>query len=96
MGEVIIRANVVHDLFAWITVVTGVRSGVYKGKLADAREAAMSQLEEKTRAMGANSFVGVDLDYEVVGQSMFKVSIGGTAVMICIENSDPKRVRNGL
>jgi uncharacterized protein YbjQ (UPF0145 family) len=42
----------------------------------------MSELEEKTRALGANAVVGIDLDYEVVGQSMLMVSISGTAVVI--------------
>jgi len=80
--EVIMGANVVRDLFASITDVIGGRSGVYESKLADAREAAMSELEEKTRALGANAVVGIDLDYEVVGQSMLMVSISGTAVVI--------------
>ena len=75
-------ADVVRDLFASITVVIGGRSSVYESKLADAHEAAMSQLEEKTPALGAHAVVGVDLDYEVVGQSIFMVSIGGTAVLI--------------
>ena len=83
VDEVIMgAAEVVRDFFASITDVIGGSSGFYESKLADADEAAMSQLEEKTRALGANSIVGIDLDYEVVGQSMFKVSIGGTAVMI--------------
>lgn len=39
---------------------------------------------ERARMMGANAVVGVDLDYEVVGQggSMLMVSISGTAVII--------------
>jgi uncharacterized protein YbjQ (UPF0145 family) len=30
--------------------------------------------------MGANAVVGVDLDYNVIGQSMMMVSANGTAV----------------
>ena len=67
VGEVNMGANVVRDLFASIIDVDDGRSGVYESKLADASEAAMSQLEEKTRALGANTVVGVDLDYEVAG-----------------------------
>ena len=65
--EVNMGANVVRDLFASIIDVDDGRSGVYESKLADASEAAMSQLEEKTRALSANTVVGVDLDYEVAG-----------------------------
>lgn len=32
--------------------------------------------------MGANAVVGVDLDYEVVGDSMLMVSVSGTAVVL--------------
>ena len=82
LGELIPGANVVRDLFASIADVDDGRSGVYKSKLAEASEAAMSQLEEKTSALGANTAVGVDLDYEVVGQCMLMVSVDGTSVMI--------------
>ena len=82
MGELVLGANVVRDLFASIADVDDGCSGVYKSKLADASEAAMGQIEEKTWALGANTAVGVDLDYEVVGQCMFMVSVDGTAAMI--------------
>ena len=42
----------------------------------------MSQLEKKTRAVGANEAVGVDPRYEVVGQHIDMVPIRGTAIMI--------------
>ena len=32
--------------------------------------------------MGADAVIGVDLDYEVVGDSMLMVSISGTAVTL--------------
>ena len=38
VGEVIMGANVVRDLFASITDVIGGRSGVYQSKLVDTRE----------------------------------------------------------
>ena len=36
----------------------------------------------RARELGANAVVGVDLDYEVVGQSMLMVSASGTAVTV--------------
>jgi len=41
-------------------------------------------LEQAARDLGANAVVGMDLDYEVVGQSggMLMVSISGTAVVV--------------
>ncbi|WP_296641782.1 YbjQ family protein [Roseinatronobacter sp.] len=82
VGEVIMGSNFVRDFMASITDVIGGRSGVYETKLADARTEASRELEERARAMGANAVVGVDLDYEVVGDSMLMVSISGTAVTV--------------
>ena len=82
VGEAIMGANVVRDIFASITDVIGGRSGAYETKLAEAREVAMQELEESAKSKGGNAVVGVDLDYEVVGQSMLMVSVSGTAVVI--------------
>ncbi len=82
VGEAIMGANVVRDLFAGITDVIGGRSGAYESKLADARKTAIDELEQRAARLGANAVVGVDLDYEVVGNSMLMVSASGTAVVI--------------
>ena len=82
VGEAIMGANIVRDFFANITDIVGGRSGAYESKLQDARETAMSELQERAAALGANAVVGVDLDYEVVGDSMLMVSASGTAVVI--------------
>lgn len=80
VGEAIMGANVVRDFFAGITDIVGGRSGAYEQKLADAREVAFRELQERAARLGADAVVGVDLDYEVVGESMLMVSVSGTAV----------------
>jgi uncharacterized protein YbjQ (UPF0145 family) len=82
VGEVIMGANIVRDLFAGITDIVGGRSGAYEQKLDEARREAMREIEEKAAALGANAVVGVDIDYEVVGNSMLMVSVSGTAVSV--------------
>ena len=82
VGEAIMGANIVRDFFASVTDVVGGRSGAYETKLKDAREEAMLELEERAAALGANAVVGIDLDYEVIGDSMLMVSVSGTAVEI--------------
>ena len=82
VGEAIMGANVVRDLFARVTDVIGGRSGAYEGKLRDAREVAFAELEGAARALGGDAVVGVDLDYEVIGDSMLMVSVSGTAVSL--------------
>ncbi|MGE4271439.1 MAG: heavy metal-binding domain-containing protein [Desulfitobacterium sp.] len=83
-GEAIMGANVVRDVFASITDIIGGRSGAYEEKLQDAREIAFQEMQQNAAHLGANAVVGVDIDYEVVGQSgsMLMVSVSGTAVTV--------------
>ncbi len=84
VGEAIMGANIVRDVFASITDIVGGRSGAYEDKLQDARDTALNELQDRAKAYGANAVVGVDLDYEVIGKagSMLMVSASGTAVTI--------------
>ncbi|MGL5285465.1 MAG: heavy metal-binding domain-containing protein [Aeromonas sp.] len=84
VGEAILGANVFKDLFANIRDIIGGRSGAYEKELSKAREIAFAELKERAEELGANAVVGIDLDYEVVGQngSMLMVSISGTAVVV--------------
>lgn len=80
VGEAIMGANVVRDLFARVTDIVGGRSGQYENKLRDARDAAMRELEAEAQHRGADAVVGIDIDYEIIGDSMMMVSVSGTAV----------------
>ncbi len=83
-GEVIVGANLFRDLFANIRDIVGGRSGSYERILADARKQAIEELQAECAALGGNAVVGVDLDYEVIGDtgSMLMVSASGTAVKV--------------
>ena len=83
-GEAILGANLFKDLFAGIRDLVGGRSGTYERELQKARDIALKELEERARDLGANAIVGVDLDYEVLGQGngMLMVSASGTAVNV--------------
>ena len=83
-GEVIVGANIFKDLFAGIRDIVGGRSGSYESTLRDARMTALNELKDEARALGADAVIGVDLDYEVLGQggSMLMVSASGTAVKL--------------
>lgn len=82
VGEAIVGANIVKDLFANIRDIVGGRSAAYEEELQKARDTAFRELEELARARGADAVVGIDLDYEVVGSSgsMLMVCISGTAI----------------
>ncbi|EEB84304.1 heavy metal-binding domain-containing protein [Roseobacter sp. GAI101] len=82
VGEAIMGANFVRDMFARVTDIVGGRSGQYENKLRDARAAAMAELESEAGAKGADAVVGIDIDYEIIGDSMMLVSVSGTAVRL--------------
>ena len=84
IGEAIMGANIFKDLFASIRDIVGGRSGSYEDELTKARQIAFRELEQEALGMGANAVVGIDLDYEVLGNknSMLMVSISGTAVTV--------------
>ena len=81
-GEAILGANIFKDLFAGVRDIVGGRSGAYEEELRRAREIAMQELAAEATSRGADAVVGIDLDYETVGQgaSMLMVSASGTAV----------------
>ncbi len=83
-GEVIVGANIFRDLFASITDIVGGRSGKYENVLARARGEAIEEMKAEAAKLGGNAVIGVDLDYEVLGQngSMLMVSASGTAVTV--------------
>ncbi|HWO74579.1 MAG TPA: YbjQ family protein [Bacillus sp. (in: firmicutes)] len=80
-GEAIMGANVVRDFLAGITDIIGGRSGAYESKLAEGREIALQEMEEKARRLGANAVIGVDLDFETVQNGMMMCIATGTAVV---------------
>ncbi len=82
-GEAILGANLFKDLFASIRDIVGGRAAAYEKELARAREIAFEEVRTTAANLGANAVVGIDLDYEVVGQngSMLMVSVSGTAVI---------------
>ena len=82
-GEVINGVDFVKDFAAGITNFFGGRSGSYEGELIDARQNAINEMKNRALKLGANAIVGVDIDYEVLGQSnnMLMVTASGTAVI---------------
>lgn len=84
VGEAVVGANIFRDLFAGVRDIVGGRSGSYEKELSKARKIALDELQEHARRLGAEAVVGVDLDYEVLGEKngMLMVSASGTAVKL--------------
>jgi uncharacterized protein YbjQ (UPF0145 family) len=83
-GEVIVGVNFIKDFAASIRDLIGGRSNTYEQELVEARQTAMEELKARAMAMGADAVVGIDIDYEVLGQSggMLMVTASGTAVKL--------------
>ena len=83
-GETIIGANVIKDIKASIKDFFGGRSGSYERVLIEAKETSLKEMTARAQSMGANTIVGIDIDYETVGESgsMLMVATSGTAVVI--------------
>ena len=83
-GEAICGANVFRDMFAGIRDIVGGRSGGYEKVLREGKEAAIEDMCAAAEEMGANAVIGVDIDYEVVGDkgAMLMVAVSGTAVRV--------------
>ena len=82
-GESILGANIFRDMFAGIRDIVGGRAGAYEKVLRDARRIAVDEMVAEARKLGANAVIGMDVDYETVGNgTMLMVSVSGTAVQI--------------
>lgn len=83
-GEAIIGANIFRDMFSSVRDVVGGRAGGYERALKGARDAALEDMIESAKELGANGIIGIDFDYEVLGETngMMMVAVSGTAVKI--------------
>ena len=83
-GEVVSGVNFIKDFMGGLRDIVGGRSGTYENELAEARDKAIEEMMHRAKKMGANAVVGVDVDYEVLGEKngMLMVSVSGTAVVV--------------
>ena len=83
-GEVISGVNFLRDFAASIRNIIGGRSGSYEEELINARMKAMDEMASRAASLGADAVVGIDIDYEVLGENngMLMVTASGTAVKL--------------
>lgn len=80
-GETIVGINMFKDLGAGFRNIVGGRSAAYEGEVQQARETALGEMVQRAIELGAQGVVGVDIDYESLGQGgMMMVCASGTAV----------------
>ncbi|MBR1839053.1 MAG: heavy metal-binding domain-containing protein, partial [Prevotella sp.] len=83
-GETIIGANFFKDFLAGIRDFVGGRSDSYEKVLREAKDTSMREMQDRAEELGANAVVGIDIDYETIGEknSMLMVATSGTAVVV--------------
>jgi uncharacterized protein YbjQ (UPF0145 family) len=83
-GEAVLGANLFRDLFAGLRDIVGGRAGAYEKELKRARDLAFEEIADAAGKLGANAVLGVDIDYEVLGEKngMLMVTVSGTAVTV--------------
>ncbi|MBR1510580.1 MAG: heavy metal-binding domain-containing protein [Bacteroidales bacterium] len=83
-GEVVSGVNFIRDFKAGIRNIIGGRSGSYEEELIKARAQAMEEMSSRASQLGADAVVGIDIDYEVLGEGggMLMVTASGTAVRL--------------
>lgn len=94
-ANVVMGVNILKEFVASFSDFFGGTSGKYSGEMDKAYNKAINILERKANALGANSIVGVHVDYDEIsggGKSMLMVSIVGTAVTIVHTSEISKEV----
>ena len=82
-GEVITGINFLRDFGAGLRNIVGGRSQGYEEELTQARTEALREMEQRAGELGAHAVIGVDIDYEVLGQgNMLMVTASGTAFTV--------------
>ena len=67
---------------AGLRTIFGGRARSYENELASGVSDVLAEIEQQAARLGADAVVGVDIDYESVGDNMLMVSASGTAVKL--------------
>jgi uncharacterized protein YbjQ (UPF0145 family) len=79
-AQTVLGVNAFKDVAAGMRNVFGGRSKSYEKELSSGIASVLEELESEAAARGAEALVGVDIDYETVGNNMLMISATGTAV----------------
>ena len=78
----VLGVNAFKDVSAGVRNIFGGRAKSYENELASGVSDVLAEIEQQAAKLGADAVVGVDIDYESVGDTMLMVSASGTAVKL--------------
>jgi uncharacterized protein YbjQ (UPF0145 family) len=90
--QIVLGANLFHDVFSSFRDVFGGSSKSYQKDLSKMENIVLDNLKRKASKLGANIILGLRLDFDEVsggGKSMFMLSASGTAVSAIPPNNNP-------
>lgn len=79
-GESIHGTTILQDLAAGLAGFLGGRSKQYESLFASGREAAIREMLQSAETLGGNAVVGMTIQHQLVGETLFLISVTGTAV----------------
>lgn len=81
-GEAVYGANFFRDIASGIADVLGGRSQSYEDILVRGRTATIHEMQLRAEKLNCNAIVGLEIQYEPIGNSMFLICASGTAVRV--------------
>ena len=83
-GITVRSRNAISDVVGGLQSMLGGRVGTYVKLAETSRAEALQEMVDHAQAMGANAVIGIDFDYEVLGETngMMMVAVSGTAVKL--------------
>ena len=81
-AQSVLGVNAFKDVAAGMRNIFGGRSQSYENELASGVSDSLAELEQQAEQLGADAVIGVDIDYESLGQNMLMISASGTAVKL--------------
>ena len=81
-GETVYGANFFRDIASGFTDMLGGRSQAYENILVRGRTAAIHEMQLRAERLNGNAIVGLSIQYEPIGNSMFIICTTGTAVRV--------------
>lgn len=83
--NIVIGTNIISDIIASFSDFFGGNSNTYQNKMNDMYYQAMNEMVAKARKIGANSIIGLRIDFDEISgkdKSMFMMSALGTACVV--------------
>ena len=90
--EVVLGANIFKDFFAKMTDVFGGKSSTYASTLKRGRGDVKKKLVEDAKSLGAHAVIGINIDFESLGENntILQITATGTAVRLKNYQEEPE------